>query len=268
MMAEWDSASAVRGGDGWDALAPVWMERVGDSGDPVRAFLLDPVTLELLGEVRGRQVLDGGCGEGRFARLLARRGAHATAVDLSEQMLAPALEEERRHPLGIRYLRGDLADLSALATASFDAAVANMSLQDVEDYQGALREVARVLRPGGQFVFSILHPCGSSLGVAPDLGWEYTDPAAPSSPRRYYKVDRYFERRRSAIPLWRDVAICVPHHHRPLSDYTTALRRAGFLVRDLAEPAPDPDLVAQDPSSWEKFGRIPYFLVMDAVRLG
>ncbi len=169
---------------GWDALAPVWAERVGDAGDPSRAFLLDPATLALLEEVTGRQVLDAGCGEGRFARMMARQGAQVTGIDLSERMLAMAVDAEQREPLGVRYIRGDLADLGALETASFEIVVANMSLQDVENYRGAIQEIGRVLRPGGQFVFSILHPCFVSLGAEPDLGWDYEEPGDRSSPPR------------------------------------------------------------------------------------
>ena len=59
--------------------------------------------------------------------------------------------------------------------ASFDLVVCNMALMDIKDYAAAIREAARVLKPGGEFVFSILHPCFITAGS----GWIKKDPRAP-----------------------------------------------------------------------------------------
>jgi 2-polyprenyl-3-methyl-5-hydroxy-6-metoxy-1,4-benzoquinol methylase len=85
---------------GWQASARRWVELI-DAGEPHRELLLDPVVLELCGEVRGLRVLDLGCGEGRFSRLVARRGACSIGVDRTSLLIAAAGE---RHPDG-RYVR-------------------------------------------------------------------------------------------------------------------------------------------------------------------
>src|SRR5258708_11557652 len=92
----------------WDEAAEWWAGHLKE--DKNRRLQVFPVVLRLLGEVPGVRVLDAGCGEGSFARLLADAGANVTGVDFS-RLLDAALEEERRQPRGIHYIEADLADL-------------------------------------------------------------------------------------------------------------------------------------------------------------
>ena len=88
----------------WNANAGPWAQQVRDGRYIARERLNNPAFLRLLGVPRGRGGLDIGCGEGYNTRLLARAGARMVGVDISERMIALALEEEHRAPLGIRYL--------------------------------------------------------------------------------------------------------------------------------------------------------------------
>ena len=88
-----------------------------------------------------------------------------TGVDVSERMIALAMDEERREPLGIRYARTSYADLGPFADASFDAVVSFMALMDGPRFDLAMRESYRVLRPGGLLAFSITHPCFLTKGA-------------------------------------------------------------------------------------------------------
>ncbi|HXU22849.1 MAG TPA: methyltransferase domain-containing protein, partial [Tepidiformaceae bacterium] len=76
-------------GPGWEASAAAWTRFV-DEGDLNRTYLLDPVMLELSGNVSGQLVLDVGCGEGRFSRLLQARGAHVVAIDPTPSLIREA----------------------------------------------------------------------------------------------------------------------------------------------------------------------------------
>jgi ubiquinone/menaquinone biosynthesis C-methylase UbiE len=107
--------------------------------------------------VKGKRVLDAGCGEGYLSRKLARLGARVTGVDFSREMLVLA-EERTDRDLGIRYLHGDCQSMGFLDADSFDIVVSNMVLQDLPDYRAALRSIHRVLVTGGFFLFSITHP--------------------------------------------------------------------------------------------------------------
>ncbi len=253
----------ARASHAWDQIADAWAERVRTGTDHNRVHVLDPATLALLGDLAGKRILDAGCGEGRFARMMAQPGAHVTAVDVSQRMIELALEEERKEPLGIEYRVADMAELSCLPAAEFDVAVANMCLMDVQDYERAIVEVARVLKARGRFVFSVSHPCFTMPGA----DWERSVPNSfRDADKLYRKVDNYFQRTARPLKIWPTVPAQTTHYHRPLSDYAAALRDAGFLIRDLVEPTPDPKLVEQL-DYWREYFRIAEFLIVDAVKV-
>jgi ubiquinone/menaquinone biosynthesis C-methylase UbiE len=134
-----------------DYYAAGWPD---DLGDAVSVCLLG-----LVGDVAGRRVLELACGHGRVARELARRGATVVGVDMSDRLLGMAVAEENSAPLGIRYVYADVAEAGLLAGDTFDAVVCSFGLSDIDDLDGALGNAHRLLREGGSFVFSILHPC-------------------------------------------------------------------------------------------------------------
>lgn len=107
-----------------------------------------------LPELRGCAALDAGCGTGRYLRLLAEGGATATGVDLSERMLTYAGAARR-------LIRGSVCALP-LASQSMDLVVCGLALGDVEDLVTPIGEMARVLRPGGRLIYSVVHPNGAA----------------------------------------------------------------------------------------------------------
>ncbi len=139
----------------WDDNAAWWAEQVRSRMDIAREYHNNPAFLAFLGDLGGRQVLDAGCGEGYNTRILARRGARMTGIDISERMVELARAEEDREPLGIRYARASYSDLGVFPDASFDAVVSFMALMDGPRFDVAMRESFRVLRPGGMLAFSI-----------------------------------------------------------------------------------------------------------------
>lgn len=247
----------------WDRVAPWWLSRYTARGDINREWIIDPVLQEFLGSVRGRRILDAGCGGGYLARLLARRGGTVHGVDVSAKLLAAAEAEEAKDALGIHYRRADLADLP-FADGTFDATVCNIVLQDVRRYREAIREIHRVLRPGGSFVFSITHPAFE----APVPGRWVREPEDTEriEDRRYLRVDRYFDR---VAVVWSPPGLPpLPGFHRPLRDYFAALGDAGFLVARFEEPRPTPRALERHFRVFADLERIPIFLVVSAVKPG
>jgi 2-polyprenyl-3-methyl-5-hydroxy-6-metoxy-1,4-benzoquinol methylase len=112
----------------WDDNAAAWAREVRQGHDVARELLNNPAFLALIGDLRGRAVLDAGCGDGYNTRMLARTGARMTGVDLSARMIALAQDEERRDPLGIRCARASYTELALFADATFDAVVSFMAL--------------------------------------------------------------------------------------------------------------------------------------------
>ncbi|WP_324277474.1 class I SAM-dependent methyltransferase [Blastococcus brunescens] len=159
----------------WDAAAPAYLaEHGGDLGDA--DFLWCPEGLReaeahLLGEVAGRRVLEIGCGSAPCSRWLRTAGADVVALDLSAGMLARAAELNRATGIDVPLLQADAGALPVAADTVDVVCSAFGGLPFVADVEGALREVARVLRPGGRFVASVNHP----------MRWPFPDSPTPTT---------------------------------------------------------------------------------------
>jgi SAM-dependent methyltransferase len=248
----------------WEAIADGWTERMRTGTDAPRKYLLDRAHLELAGDILGKRVLDAGCGEGRYARMLAERGAKVTGIDLSERMIEHARKAEAEAPLGIEYAVTDMADLSMFGDETFDQAVAYLSLIDVFEYERAIAEISRVLRPGAAFIFSLVHPC-----FYPPT-WEWVPRVPGTVPLRdadrlYLKIDNYFPAAEVRFKMWPTAPTETINYHRPLTDYARALKAAGFLTRDIIEPTPDPE-IAEKFDYWNYHFRAPNFIVFECVK--
>jgi SAM-dependent methyltransferase len=189
--------------------------------------------------------LELGCGEGRIVQALRAGGYDVQGVDASPTMIAAA---RRSDPDG-RYTVADAASLP-FPDGSFPLVAAFMSLQDMDDLEGVMREAARVLTPEGRFCFAIIHP----LRTAGD----FAGPAASSFELR----GSYFEQRRFvAADEHEEVRVSMHSEHRPLEVYARALEQAGFVIEALREPRPSEDVVRDDGTGIsEKWRRVPFSL--------
>ena len=138
--------------------------------------------LELL-PPSGRSTLDLGCGEGRLSRDLKALGHRVMGVDASPTMVAAARELDPAIDVHV-------ADAAALpfSDASFDLVIAFMSLQDVDDYERAISEAARVLEPGGRLCLAIVHPLNSAGRFS-----HADDPESPFVISGSYLQSSYYE---------------------------------------------------------------------------
>ena len=185
---------------------------------------------DLLPPVHDARVLDVACGHGRASRGLARIGAaHVVGVDMSAALIAQARAREAAQPLGISYHEADVAETDQWWDgALFDGAVCEMAMMDIDDLQGTVRGVARVVRSDGWFVISMVHPCfpGNEAGLS---SW---------SPHGSYFDEGWWT---STDHNPDGVRIRVGSSHRTLSTYLNALTDACFYVERAVEPrAPVP----------------------------
>jgi SAM-dependent methyltransferase len=220
----------------WEREAGAWARWVRTPGHDEWHWRLNwPAFLELL-PAAGRRTLDLGCGEGRGGLALRERGHRVVGVDAAPTMVRLAGET-------CAYEELHLADAAALPldAGSVDLVVAYMSLHDIEDVAGALREVGRVLEPGGRLCAAIVHPLASA-----HLGSDAETP--------YFEPAHYTERHE------RDgIEMAFHGIHRSLEAYFAALHAAGLAVERLQEPAPTDDDIAAFPDL-AKARRRPAFL--------
>jgi SAM-dependent methyltransferase len=211
---------SVRGNrEWWDGEAPAY--RSEHAHDLAGRLIWGPERLDeadagLLGPVAGRTVLEVGAGSGDSSAWLEAAGARAVATDLSLGMLRTAPD-----PAPPR-LQCDARRLP-FADGSFDIAfTAYGAVPFVADPELIFAEVARVLRPGGRWVFSITHPAR----------WSFPDDPGPrglTATRSYFDRSPYVE-------TDRDGRVSYAEHHRTLGDRVRELTAAGFVLLDLVEP--------------------------------
>jgi SAM-dependent methyltransferase len=229
----------------WVQSASAWIAGQ-DAGERVRTMLLDPVMLRLAGDVVGAHVLDLGCGEGRFSRMLGERGAHAVGID----PIAPMIEAARSRDARGHYVRAG-AEALPFRDANFDLVVSYITLVDIVLFREAIAECARVLVPGGRLLVANL---GFTSCALPGREW-----ARDENGRKLHKqIDNYASEFRQVL-AWSGIRIA--NWHRPLSSYMQAYLSNGLALREFLEPVPEDESLRDDPW-WEDFFRVPDFNVM------
>lgn len=228
----------------WQQSAKAWVEFV-DRGDANREGLLDEVMLGYCGDVQGLQVLDVGCGEGRFCRKLAERGASVTGVEPTQALLMYAQE---RHPEG-NYVHGRAESLP-VQDGAYDLVVSYLSLVDTPGFDEAIGEYSRVLRAGGRLALATLHPMVSTHSK----GWTKN----AEGHRQFFEIHDYVQDR-PIFAHWAGIEIV--NYHRSLSRHFAAILASGLELVRLQEPAPSPEAVAQYPNLADQL-RVPNFMTM------
>jgi ubiquinone/menaquinone biosynthesis C-methylase UbiE len=231
--------------EAWEAEAGNWLAWAREPGhDTYWRFHRDQF-LQLLPPPPA-VLLDVGCGEGRLPRDLKAAGYEVVGVDGSSTLIGHAHEAD---PEG-DYLIADAAALP-LGSDEFDIVTAFMSLQDVDELEQSVRQIARVLRTGGHACLAVVHPMNSA-GKFEDR--------APTAP--FIIRDSYFESRLYSDLVERDgLRMTFTSFHRPLQAYANALEGAGLLIERLVE-VPD----ASDPPG-DRWQRMPLFLHLRARKL-
>ncbi len=250
--------------EAWNTNASVWDTRMGDDGNDFHQVLVRPATEQLLCVKPGNRILDIGCGNGLFTRRLASRGAQVVGIDFAQDMIAYARTRTQPHETSIEYHVLDATDemaLLQLGEYSFDAAVSAMALMDMAEIDPLLRALTKLLRPGGCFVFSVMHPCFNSNHTS--MVAELTDRGGELVTEYSVKVTAYLQ-----PTVTQGLALenqPQPHlyFHRPLNVLLGTAFRAGFVLDGLEEPAfpvnhPDNNRLL----GWSKFSQIPPVLVV------
>lgn len=234
----------------WEANAENWTRFVRAGYDVYRDAQNTPAFLRMLPPVRGLAGLDIGCGEGANTRKLARLGARMQAIDVAPTFIRHAQATEAAAPLGIAYQVANGQDLPYRAN-TFDFATAFMSLMDMPDHGRALKEAARVLRPGGFLQFSIVHPCFSPphRRVLRDAKGNV----------EAIEVGRYFELGNGHVNEWlfsdlplkerrRAEPFRTPMFHRTLSSWVELICHAPLVIEEFGEPTATAEEAAAAPT--------------------
>jgi SAM-dependent methyltransferase len=239
---------ALEGGAFYDdrEVFSTYMQHRAWSANP-NETIEGPAFHQLVGEVRGKRVLDLGCGDGRFGRELLDAGALTyLGVDASTKMV-----ELANHTLP-GHVRQERIEEFTASPNSFDVVVSRLALHYVGDLGAVLERVYGALAGAGRLVFSVEHPVITSS----DQAWQ------GRGPRQAWMVDDYFVTGRRETD-W--MGSRVVKFHRTVEDYIRLVQSAGFGLETLREPGPSSERFASQ-EEFRRRQRIPLFLLVSGKR--
>ena len=245
----------------WEHNALWWDERYGEGND-FQKILIGPATERLLDLRPGELVLDVACGNGAFSRRMAQLGARVVAFDCSRNFVERAKARTTQHADRIEYSVIDATDSEQLLTLGqrrFDAAVCTMALMDMATIDPLMSALSRLLKTGGRFVWSVMHPCFNHSGAKMMMEEEYKDGELVAV--HSVKVSAYI--RPSTTQGLGMVGQPLPQYYfnRPLSVLLDVCFRAGFVLDGLEEPVFDQGIEGKRPLAWTNYKEIPPALV-------
>ena len=239
---------------GWDSefVTSWWVDTFTEGADAEYAEQILPMAGQHL--AGATSVLDVGCGEGQVSRLAAAVPGVGRVVGVDPT--AAQLRVANARGANVAYGRATASALP-FPTASFDAVVACLVFEHIDDVDAAIAEVGRVLAPGGRFLFFLNHP----LLQTPGSGW--IDDRILEE--QYWRIGPYLPEDTSLEQV--DSGVWIPFVHRPLSRYVNAMVGAGMLITRMDEPAPPPGFLARA-QEYAEAATIPRLLFMRAEKAG
>jgi SAM-dependent methyltransferase len=209
----------------WGGVAD-WYDEHLKGEDTYHAKVIAPNLLRILDPKKGMKVLDLACGEGYFTRMIHSRGAEVIGADIAAALIAKAKADSPT----IRYEVANAEKLNFAEKHTYDAIICVLALQNMEHLDQVLKECARVLKPGGRFIFVLNHPA-FRIPKRSSWGWDN------ATKTQYRRLDGYLSMSREQI----DMAPGKGGHditwsfHRSLQDYMKALASAEFAITKIEE---------------------------------
>lgn len=220
--------------DHWNLIALKYQEKRNISFNDIEYALgyARESELNLLGDVKGKKIIELGCGGGENSIILAKKGAICTGVDISFKQLKYAKNLVKKHEVKIKLIEGDLENLVMIDDEIFDIAISIFALDWMQDLDAAFKEAYRILKKNGIFVFSIQHPIYNLLG------------AEDFNPKELKISTNYFEKH---VTFVESTGIDLKVHASKISDIINGLIKIGFDIEKILEPEPlEEDITQED----------------------
>jgi SAM-dependent methyltransferase len=224
--------------EAYEKLADAYAEQVGTM--PHNAYLERPATLSLLPDVKGKNVLDAGCGPGNLAEWLLDQGATVKGVDASPKMVAHAqCRVGDRADIRLHDLRDKMEFIE-------DDSLARAVMDYIENWVPVFKEFRRVMKPDGCLVFSVGHPA--------------IDYVIKKNVDDYFQIEKV----EMTWSTWGE-PVMMPSYRRPIMNMTESLHQAGFLIERFIEARPTEDYMKADPEGYEVVSKRPSFINIKVV---
>lgn len=243
----------------YDEHAKEWAMRMRSGNNPAHRYLEKPAMRARLPALEGKRVLCIGCGSGEEVDLLKDAGArNILGIDISGELIRLARE---RYP-DVAFEVRSMHELQAYAPESFDFVYSSLTFHYAAEWKGMLRDIRRLLAPGGTLLFSTHHPVkwGSQVVRSEEMdtftmGYRRPKGGMPSVEGDYLGA-------RQITDTWFG-AMQVQYYHRPLGAMLQELLQSGLRLTAMVEPVPTPAAMTEDPSFWTVHTKIPLFVIFE-----
>jgi len=230
--------------EAWDKLANWYSARKKGTYE----FKIQlPAILNLLGNLRGKSLIDLCCGPGTYSVEFAKRGANVLGIDLSQKMLDKAKNNAKIADVKLTLQKADV-HLIPCPDNSFDIAVIILTILNGK----IIEEATRVLEPGGLLLISDTHPMLEAKGR-----WESNKTGAPRIIEDYFSRDK----KKWQIRHGPEQIITLKYYTQTIEQCVNMIADAGFKILRIVEPKPRKDLEKSDPTHYDKCSRIPHFII-------
>lgn len=239
----------------WNDYAKDYDQKVWETWDLDHRETLNPVVFKLLWDVKDKKILDLGCGQWYFSRLLTKQWANVTGIDISEDLIKIGNQRNQEQNLKIKYFISDAANLKNLKNNEFDIVVSNMAFMDIENIKETIAECSRVLKDNWFIVFSLINPIfWISERTKGDKGY-------------FLKLMKY--KTNSTITNEnRGYNFKTIHYHRPIGYYINTLVKNNFYITNYEEVSTKyfrGELI-QDEEFFNFIQEFPSFLIIKAIK--
>jgi len=202
-----------------------------------------PATLSLLSNVKKKRILDLGCGSGIYAKILRRRGATVSGIDISSKMV----ELARQNVKNVDFKVGTVYKLP-YKSRTFDIVLASLVVHYFSNLDKAFREIRRVLKKDGVFIFSTDNPV---INVAHRI---------KGKPRKYRVFVDYFKEGKF-YEYWPRVGVKMPYQHFTFQTWIKTIVRNGFIIEDFVDSKTVKQAAKLDRSMYNFTSKVPWFSV-------
>lgn len=219
----------------WDNVADWYDDLLEQDPNSFQKNVLMPNLIRIVEPKKGMMILDLACGQGYFARAFHQNGAKVIGYDISKELIALALEKEKKRKEGeekIQFHVTPADSLPFLQDGTIDVITIVLALQNIENILGVFAECSRVLKSGGRLVMVINHP---AFRIPKRSGWGWDEQT-----RMYRRLDAYMSDGQVKIDMTPGEKIPAKKKstisfHRPLQSYFKAMNKSGFAVTHLEE---------------------------------
>lgn len=210
----------------WNKVASWYEKSVGNQGSDYHENIIFPAITQLLNLQKSDKFIDIACGQGALIKHLMPSKAEMAGVDASKKLIEFA---GKRNPK-VKFFCQDATKLTNIESNSFDAAACVLALQNIENFEGVIKEAARILKKGGKFILVLNHPC---FRIPRQSGWGYDEKRKLS----FRRIDTYMSEQNIPIQMHPGARpqVYTWTFHRPLSSYINALGKNSLLIEHCEE---------------------------------